>query len=97
MFLRQVRRQVGAIIQRRLVAVGEAELEATTILTIGIARDRAGGNQGGTGQITKQIDEMAGLADDASPALPRIERPVIGRQAAGIDVDDEPARAGLRG
>ena len=40
---------------------------------------------------------MAGFADDASPALPRIERPVIGGQSARIDVHGEAAGAGLGG
>ena len=36
---------------------------------------------------------MAGLADDPSPALLRVERPMIGGQAARVDVDRETPRA----
>ena len=39
---------------------------------------------------------MAGLADDPSPALLRIKRPMVGGQTACIDIDREAAGSGLR-
>ena len=40
---------------------------------------------------------MTGLADDASPTLPRIEGPMVGGQATGVDLDGETPWARLSG
>ena len=43
---------------------------------------------------------MTGLADDTSPTLPRIESPMVGGQATGVDLDGEtpwPRLSGERG
>ena len=39
---------------------------------------------------------MAGFADDTSPALLRVERPVAGRQATRINIHREAPGSGLR-
>ena len=40
---------------------------------------------------------MTGLADDAPPTLPRIEGPMAGGQATGVDLDGEAPWARLSG
>ena len=96
-FLRKVGGEVGAIVERGDVAVGEAQLEAAAVLAIGIARRAAHRDDCAAGKEAKQIHEMTGFASDASPALLGIEGPVVGGQAAGVDVDREAARTGPGG
>ncbi len=87
--------EIGAIAERRDVAVREAQFEAAAVLAIGIARRAAHRDDGAAGKEAKQIHEMTGFADDASPALLGIKRPVVSGQATGVDVDREAARTGL--
>ena len=86
-FLRQMGGQVGAVVERRDIAVAEGEFEAAAVLAVDIARDGADGDDRAAGEEAQEIHEVAGLADDASPALLRVERPMVGGQSAGVDVE----------
>ncbi len=77
--LGQMGRQIGTIVERGDIAVSEGEFEATAVLAIAVARFRLYRGDGRAGQEAEQVHEMAGLADDPSPTLLRIERPVTGR------------------
>ena len=72
-------RLIGTIIEDGEIAVGETEFEAAAILTVGIARQYTNADDCAAGKEAQEVDEMTGFADDPSPTLLRVERPVIGR------------------
>src|SRR5690606_28676340 len=80
--LRERPAAIGEIMHRADGAVGESEVEAGRV---GVRGPRPAGDERMAGEKAQQVDEVAGLAENAPAAGLRVLRPVTGGNGSGID------------